>query len=148
MSNKRFLFTAGERMRALRELMGLSRNAFAEIVGMTAKRIENIENGWQRMHDEDLQKVCSQFEDFSRWIAYEGPLDPLPLQLKVADSAQKAAVYLVQRNPDLLQRSGLDLQQWQQRHRDVLLEIERQANAESPVAQAPKAPSKGVDDGE
>ncbi|TBU95438.1 helix-turn-helix domain-containing protein [Phytopseudomonas dryadis] len=127
MTNKRFLFTAGERMRGLRELMGLSRKAFAEIVGMPPKRVENIENGWQRMHDEDFQKVCSKFEDFSRWIAYEGPIDSLPLQLKVADSAQKAAVYLVKRNPDLLDGSGMSFAEWQQRHRDVLVEIESQA---------------------
>lgn len=128
MSNKRFLFTAGERMRGLRELMGLSRKAFAEIVGMPPKRVENIENGWQRMHDEDFQRVCSQFEDFSRWISYEGPIDSVSLKFKVADSAQKAAVYLVQHNPELLEGSGMDLQQWQQRHRDVLQEIEQQAN--------------------
>ena len=53
MTKRRFLFTAGERLRGLRELMGLSRPAFAEIVGIKPKRLENIENGWQKMHDED-----------------------------------------------------------------------------------------------
>ncbi|NQD91428.1 helix-turn-helix transcriptional regulator [Pseudomonas sp. CrR25] len=123
MTKKRFLFTAGERLRGLRELMGLSRPAFAEIVGIKPKRLENIENGWQKMHDEDFEKVCSVFEEFSRWIAYEGPLDRQPLELKVADSAQRAAVYLVKRNPELLESSGLSLEEWTRRHQAVLDEL-------------------------
>jgi transcriptional regulator with XRE-family HTH domain len=123
MTKKRFLFTAGERLRGLRELMGLSRPAFAEIVGIKPKRLENIENGWQKMHDEDFEKVCSVFEEFSRWIAYEGPVDRQPLELKVADSAQKAAVYLVKCNPELLKSSGISLEDWQSRHQAVLDEL-------------------------
>lgn len=42
---KNFLFTAGERLRGLRELMGLSRRALAESVGMKVKSVENIELG-------------------------------------------------------------------------------------------------------
>ncbi|RTT43061.1 helix-turn-helix domain-containing protein, partial [Pseudomonas paraeruginosa] len=45
MVKNRRLFTAGERLRGLRELMGLSRPRFAALVGMKAKRLENIENG-------------------------------------------------------------------------------------------------------
>ncbi|SFO82645.1 helix-turn-helix domain-containing protein [Pseudomonas borbori] len=123
MTKKRFLFTAGERLRGLRELMGLSRPAFAEIVGIKSKRLENIENGWQKMHDEDFEKVCSVFEEFSRWIAYEGPVDRQPMELKVADSAQKAAVYLVKCNPELLNNSGISLAEWQSRHQAMLDEL-------------------------
>lgn len=79
----------------------------AGVIGIKPKRLENIENGWQKMHDEDFEKVCSVFEEFSRWVAYEGPVDRHPLELKVADSAQKAAVYLVKCNPDLLKSSGV-----------------------------------------
>ncbi|MHB9798986.1 helix-turn-helix domain-containing protein [Pseudomonas sp. MT3] len=120
MVKKRFLFTAGERLRALRALTGLSRRAFAETVGMKEKDVENIEYGNQRMRDEDFEKVCSEYQDFSRWITYEGPIDSAEVTWKVADSAQRAAVYLVKRHPQLLATSNLSLEEWQARHREVL----------------------------
>lgn len=132
---KRFLFTAGERLRALRELIGLSRREFADSVGMKEKVVENIEYGRQRMRDEDFQKVCSVYEDFSRWITYEGPIDSSEVQWKVADSAQRAAVYLVERNPALLPKSASSLEEWQERHREVLeslREEEQQGGEDDP----------------
>ncbi|HEB0645161.1 helix-turn-helix domain-containing protein [Pseudomonas aeruginosa] len=119
MVKNRRLFTAGKRLRALRELMGLSRPQFAELVGMTAKRLENIENELQRMHDEDFEKVCGTFPEFSDWIAYEGSIEPQSIAWKVADSAQAAAVYLVERNPVLLEQHGIDMQAWRERHREI-----------------------------
>ncbi|WP_447755689.1 helix-turn-helix domain-containing protein [Pseudomonas nicosulfuronedens] len=117
---KHFLFTAGERLRALRSLTGLSRRAFAETVGMKPKDVENIEYGNQRMRDLDFQKVCSVYPDFSRWITYEGPIDSAEVTWKVEDSAQRAAVYLVKSNPQLLAPLGLSLEEWQTRHHEVL----------------------------
>lgn len=117
---KRFLFTAGERLRALREITGLSRREFADSVGMKEKDVENIEYNYQRMRDEDFQKVCSVYEDFSRWITYEGPIDSTSVTWTVADSAQRAAIYLVERNPALLANSDISLEEWQERHSEVL----------------------------
>ncbi|MCE4071911.1 MULTISPECIES: helix-turn-helix domain-containing protein [Pseudomonas] len=135
MIKKRFLFTAGERLRALRSLTGLSRRAFAETVGMKAKDVENIEYGNQRMRDLDFQKVCSVYPDFSRWITYEGPIDPAEVSWKVEDSAQRAAVYLVKRNPQLLATAGLSLEEWQARHHAMLESLdeeERQLREDAP----------------
>lgn len=126
MMKKRFLFTAGERLRALRSLTGLSRRAFAETVGMKPKDVENIEYGNQRMRDMDFQKVCSVYPDFSRWITYEGPIDPAEVSWKVEDSAQRAAVYLVKSNPQLLTTLGLTLEQWQARHQEVLESLDHE----------------------
>ena len=123
---KRFLFTAGERLRALRSLTGLSRRAFAETVGMKPKDVENIEYGNQRMRDMDFQKVCSVYPDFSRWITYEGPIDPAEVSWKVEDSGQRAAVYLVKSNPQLLTTLGLTLEQWQARHQEVLESLDHE----------------------
>lgn len=120
MVKKNFLFTAGERLRGLRELMGLNRREFAEVVGMKTKNVENIEFGLQRMHDEDFQRVCSVYPDFARWITYEGPVDSVSVAWKIADSAQRAAVYLVEHNPALLQNSELSVDEWRERHREVL----------------------------
>lgn len=126
MMKKRFLFTAGERLRALRSLTGLSRRAFAETVGMKPKDVENIKYGNQRMRDMDFQKVCSVYPDFSRWITYEGPIDPAEVNWKVEDSAQRAAVYLVKSNPQLLTTLGLTLEQWQARHQEVLESLDHE----------------------
>ena len=120
MNNQRFLFTAGQRLRGLRELMGLKRPAFAQLTGIDTKRLENIENGYQRMHDMDFEKVCSLYPEFARWITYGGPVDGDLLDLKVADSAQMDAVYLVQRNPALLGKIGLTLEDWTERHQPQL----------------------------
>ncbi|MDF3931058.1 helix-turn-helix domain-containing protein [Pseudomonas citronellolis] len=120
MDKKRFLFTAGERLRGLRALTGLKRPAFGKIVGMKAKTIENIERGVQRMRDEDFERVCTHFPDFTRWIAYEGPVDRVEVEWKVADSAQRAAVYLVEQHPGLLRSADLDLEEWRSRHAAVL----------------------------
>ncbi|MBG4649746.1 helix-turn-helix transcriptional regulator [Pseudomonas aeruginosa] len=145
MVKNRRLFTAGKRLRALRELMGLSRPQFAELVGMTAKRLENIENELQRMHDEDFEKVCGTFPEFSDWIAYEGSIEPQSIAWKVADSAQAAAVYLVERNPVLLERHGIDMQAWRERHREIreaLRAAEQAPEAEPAPLQEPPEPRR------
>ncbi|HCE6773799.1 TPA: helix-turn-helix transcriptional regulator [Pseudomonas aeruginosa] len=145
MVKNRRLFTAGKRLRALRELMGLSRPQFAELVGMTAKRLENIENELQRMHDEDFEKVCGTFPEFSDWIAYEGSIEPQSIAWKVADSAQAAAVYLVERNPVLLERHGIDMQAWRERHREIceaLLAAEQAPEAEPAPLEEPPEPRR------
>ncbi|HFH3233302.1 TPA: helix-turn-helix domain-containing protein [Pseudomonas aeruginosa] len=145
MVKNRRLFTAGKRLRALRELMGLSRPQFAELVGMTAKRLENIENELQRMHDEDFEKVCGTFPEFSDWIAYEGSIEPQSIAWKVADSAQAAAVYLVERNPVLLERHGIDMQAWRERHREIreaLLAAEQAPEAELAPLEEPLEPRR------
>ncbi|MCP8466645.1 hypothetical protein NK553_22090 [Pseudomonas sp. ZM23] len=87
---------------------------------MKEKDVENIEYNYQRMRDEDFQKVCSVYEDFSRWITYEGPIDSTSVTWTVADSAQRAAIYLVERNPALLANSDISLEEWQERHSEVL----------------------------
>ncbi|HBP0913996.1 helix-turn-helix domain-containing protein [Pseudomonas aeruginosa] len=145
MVKNRRLFTAGKRLRALRELMGLSRPQFAELVGMTAKRLENIENELQRMHDEDFEKVCGTFPESSDWIAYEGSIEPQSIAWKVADSAQAAAVYLVERNPVLLERHGIDMQAWRERHREIreaLLAAEQAPEAEPAPLEEPPEPRR------
>ncbi|RTU17902.1 XRE family transcriptional regulator [Pseudomonas aeruginosa] len=140
MVKNRRLFTAGKRLRALRELMGLSRPQFAELVGMTAKRLENIENELQRMHDEDFEKVCGTFPEFSDWIAYEGSIEPQSIAWKIAEAAQEAAVYLVERNPELLELHGLDVPTWREKHREILKKLRKREL--SPPPEKPLKPRR------
>ncbi len=144
---KRFLFTAGERLRGLRELTGLKRPEFARIVGMKAKTVENIEFGRQRMRDEDFEKVCSVYPDFARWITYEGPIDPVSVAWEIADSAQSAAVYLVEQNPSLLASSNLSLEEWRSRHHDVLERLRQEPGREI-CEETDDDPEDGPDDEE
>ncbi len=124
---KRCLFRAGERLFGLRGLTGLNRPQFSEVVGMDPKRLENIESGRQRMHDEDFEKVCGTFPEFSDWIAYEGSIEPQSIAWKIAEAAQEAAVYLVERNPELLELHGLDVPAWRERHREILKKVRKRS---------------------
>ena len=152
MNNQRFLFTAGQRLRGLRELMGLSRPAFEKVTGIDRKRLENIECGQQRMHDIDFEKVCSLYPEFARWITYGGAVDGDVMDLKVADSGHLNAVYLVQCNPVLLENIGLTLEDWTERHQPQLQLIsesealqERQLALEAELGDAPEAEAGAVD---
>ncbi len=118
---KRCLFRAGRApVFRVARLTGLNRPQFSEVVGMDPKRLENIESGRQRMHDEDFEKVCGTFPEFSDWIAYEGSIEPQSIAWKIAEAAQEAAVYLVERNPELLELHGLDVPAWREKHREIL----------------------------
>lgn len=128
---------AGERLFGLRGLTGLNRPQFSEVVGMDPKRLENIESGRQRMHDEDFEKVCGTFPEFSDWIAYEGSIEPQSIAWKIAEAAQEAAVYLVERNPELLELHGLDVPAWREKHREILKKL-RKRELSPPPEKPPK----------
>ncbi|KAF1004039.1 MAG: hypothetical protein GAK36_00138 [Pseudomonas sp.] len=68
----------------------------------------------------DFERVCSSYEEFSRWISYEGPVDTERVTWHVAESDQRAALYLVDRHPDLLRVAGVDAQAWRERHHEEL----------------------------
>lgn len=75
------------------------------------------------------------YPDFARWITYEGPIDSEEVNWKVEDSAQRAAVYLVRSNPQLLATLGLSLEEWRARHHEVLESLdeeERQFDENAP----------------
>ncbi|RTX57935.1 XRE family transcriptional regulator, partial [Pseudomonas aeruginosa] len=85
------------------------------------------------------------FPEFSDWIAYEGSIEPQSIAWKVADSAQAAAVYLVERNPVLLERHGIDMQAWRERHREIreaLLAAEQAPEAEPAPLEEPSEPRR------
>ncbi len=76
---------------------------------------------------------------------YEGSIEPQSIAWKVADSAQAAAVYLVERNPVLLERHGIDMQAWRERHREIreaLLAAEQAPEAEPAPLEEPPEPRR------
>ncbi|PXC05942.1 transcriptional regulator, partial [Pseudomonas aeruginosa] len=83
------------------------------------------------------EKVCGTFPEFSDWIAYEGSIEPQSIAWKIAEAAQEAAVYLVERNPELLELHGLDVPAWREKHREILKKV-RKRELSPPPEKPPK----------
>lgn len=66
---------AGERMKGMRMLMGIPRREFAEITGIDYHRLGNMEQGKQRMNDDDIARVVRQFPHFVMWLTIGGDID-------------------------------------------------------------------------
>lgn len=66
---------AGERMQGMRKLMGISRREFSEITGIDYHRLGNMEQGKQRMNDDDIARVVRQFPHFVMWLVIGGDID-------------------------------------------------------------------------
>ena len=79
---------------------------------MDPKRLENIE--WPAAHATRISRRSADLPEFSDWIAYEGSIEPQSIAWKIAEAAQEAAVYLVERNPELLELHGLDVPAWRE----------------------------------
>lgn len=64
----------GERLRAMRELIGLQQDEFAEIIGLSHQRVRNIENQRVQVTAKDIESVCDVFPEFLAWLAVEGDI--------------------------------------------------------------------------
>jgi transcriptional regulator with XRE-family HTH domain len=67
--------TAGERLKGLRTLTGLTQKEFAAALGIDYDRLKNIEQHKQRMTDDVFAKACKQFPYFSRYLTFDGDVD-------------------------------------------------------------------------
>jgi len=66
---------AGDRLRALRQLIGLKQDEMAELLGIKEIRYKNVEKKNVRMAEDEFSAVCSQFPEFSHYITHEGPIN-------------------------------------------------------------------------
>lgn len=73
----------GQRLRLVREWARRTRAAFYDETGIDPKRLFNIEEGRQKTHDEDIEKVCGRYPQFSDLVSYGGPV-------RVGKAEQKA----------------------------------------------------------
>ena len=71
---------AGDRMRALRELMGLTRHEMAEFLEIDPMRYANVEKKNVRMAEAEFAAACSRFPEFMGYLTYEGKIDIEELQ--------------------------------------------------------------------
>jgi transcriptional regulator with XRE-family HTH domain len=76
-------YKAGERLRFLRELMGLTREQFANTIGIDFIRLRNMEQKRCRVGEDEFAKIGLLFPEIIPWIIFEGDIN-LEL-LKVSD---------------------------------------------------------------
>lgn len=72
--------TAGKRLQIARELMGISRSDFAEILGIKYLRLVTVENDRGRMSVDDLEQVVRLYPELLNWLVLSTPLDVTTLQ--------------------------------------------------------------------
>jgi transcriptional regulator with XRE-family HTH domain len=74
--------TASQRLKGLRELTGLKRKEFADILGIDDSHLKSIELGRAELNENDFAKVCRHFPSFTAWLTYEGEIDLAALKQK------------------------------------------------------------------
>jgi transcriptional regulator with XRE-family HTH domain len=58
----------GERIRPIRDSLGMGRTEFGRLVGVGRKTIENIELGRQRATEDIITEICKQWPQFAYWL--------------------------------------------------------------------------------
>ena len=62
----------GERLKALREMIGLTREEFAEMLNLDFIRIRNIEQKKVRVAEDEFAKIGKMFPELLHWLTFEG----------------------------------------------------------------------------
>jgi transcriptional regulator with XRE-family HTH domain len=57
-----------DRIRVLREFLGLTRREFAERCGLKRDTIDNIEKGNQKVNEDHIEAITSQWPEFAYWL--------------------------------------------------------------------------------
>ena len=68
-------FRAGERLKVVRDLMGVTRQDFADMLGIDFIRLRNVEQLRARMSEDEFAVIGEQFPELMPWLVYEGPVD-------------------------------------------------------------------------
>ncbi len=58
----------GQRIRAIRECLGMGRQEFSDKCRIKKKSLENIEMGRQRAHEELITAVADNWPHFAYWL--------------------------------------------------------------------------------
>ena len=66
---------AGERLKGLREITGLTQAEFAEVTGLSLIRLRNLEHKKARVAEDEFEKIGVLFPQFVHWMTYEGDID-------------------------------------------------------------------------
>ncbi len=66
---------AGDRLKAIRELMGMTREEFGQLIDIDWVRIKNIEQKKARVAEDEFAKIGQMFPELMPWLTYEGDID-------------------------------------------------------------------------
>ncbi|WP_445357307.1 helix-turn-helix domain-containing protein [Microbulbifer sp. ANSA002] len=66
---------AGDRLRAIRELTGLTQKEFAELLKLELVHLKNMEYKKNRVTEECYEAVGFTFPELLPWFVYEGPVN-------------------------------------------------------------------------
>ncbi|WP_299580860.1 helix-turn-helix transcriptional regulator [uncultured Microbulbifer sp.] len=66
---------AGDRLRAIRELTGLSQREFADLLGVDLMPMKNAEYKKNRVTEECYEAMGKNFPELLKWFVYEGPIN-------------------------------------------------------------------------
>lgn len=83
--------SAAMRMKALRELVAMTREAFCDAVSMSYTRVANLENERARLSVEDLAALLRVFPEFDRYLIFGDILDVSALAQSKNEKCQEAA---------------------------------------------------------
>ncbi|MCO1336003.1 helix-turn-helix domain-containing protein [Microbulbifer sp. OS29] len=65
---------AGDRLRVIRELMGLTRDEFAELLKMDYVRLRNVEQKRAKVSEFEYEQAGKLFPELIPYFAYEGDI--------------------------------------------------------------------------
>lgn len=65
----------GARMKAIRELTGLTRDAFVTALKLDLTRYKNVEYLRCRVGEEEVEKVGEHLPELLEWLAFEGDIE-------------------------------------------------------------------------
>ena len=83
-------YKAGERLKFLRELMGLSREEFAQTIEIDVIRLRNMEQKRCRVCEDEFAKIGFLFPEIIPWFLFEGDIN-----LELLKSSDKDLLRLV-----------------------------------------------------
>lgn len=56
------------RIKKIREKEGISRTKFAELIGTTERKIQNVEQELQRVQDDLIENIIKKFPQYAYWL--------------------------------------------------------------------------------
>lgn len=57
-----------KRIKKIREKEGLSRTKFAELIGTTERKMQNVEQELQRVQDDLIESIIKKFPQYAYWL--------------------------------------------------------------------------------
>lgn len=57
-----------KRIKKIRDKEGLSRTKFAELIGTTERKMQNVEQELQRVQDDLIERIIKKFPQYAYWL--------------------------------------------------------------------------------